>query len=797
MTFNKIGIDIDYLSDESLEFQFCTIPNDDKNGNPGPAKNYKTLIVYGENGSGKSSIANKLFEVNQNLEEKEAEQSVSFYNIINKHEIKPITKIESDIYSYSDLFLEEKINFTENENLNAIVMLGNQNKIQNKINEYEAEKVNKEKKLDKLLEEQSNYKSKEESAKSDLEKILKADNGWADNDRFIKNKKQKTSVNKDVIEKLHLISEEISENEFRETYKNEQIEYKKKKTELQIIRDKEKLPIIPEIKEIESNLENDIVNVLKRTIEKPVFTEREELILNIVATEGQSILNKIGEDIKNEHCPTCFREINNDLREALYISLTKVSDNIVNKESENLLKEIDNIIIPNQPSLPIEYEKEEIQHVAEYTRLLEEYRECRETYEQLLAEKREKLFIIVELRKSGSIIDIYRELKDTYDLILNKVDKYNSRFDNEQKIKEDAVNLNNKVEALTVKALNKTYHDNKESAEELNEEITDIKEQIAKIDQKIHTENAELKQTNIALEDINKHLKFIFFDDNRLKLETAATGYQVYSKGTQVKLKDLSEGEKKIIGLCYFFSIINQNKSKEESYKEETLVVLDDPISSIDLNNQVGIYSFLRSQFSQIVTGNDNSKVLILTHDLGVLYNLSRVFNDFTKEEPLYYNLGQGILTKMKSERITEGYKNDLNLIYQFAMTKNEDDNVEKNAGIGNLIRRMLESYSTFIYGIGIVDLSTDEEIIKDLDETEREFFQSLMYRLLAHGESHSQLNAQNYSNISTMMISSDERKKLSKLILYFLYKLNSLHLERHIHNFNSDTVKSWGSLIT
>ncbi|MFL2131947.1 hypothetical protein [Ruoffia sp. FAM 20858] len=80
MTFNKIGIDIDYLSDESLEFQFCTIPNDDKNGNPGPAKDYKTLIVYGENGSGKSSIANKLFEVNQNLEEKEAEQSVSFYN---------------------------------------------------------------------------------------------------------------------------------------------------------------------------------------------------------------------------------------------------------------------------------------------------------------------------------------------------------------------------------------------------------------------------------------------------------------------------------------------------------------------------------------------------------------------------------------------------------------------------------------------------------------------------------------------------------------------------------------------
>src|SRR5699024_10357979 len=261
------------------------------------------------------------------------------------------------------------------------------------------------------------------------------------------------------IEKLHLISEEISENEFRETYKNEQIEYKKKKTELQIIRDKEKLPIIPEIKEIESNLENDIVNVLKRTIEKPDFTEREELILNIVANEWQSILNKIGEDIKNEHCPTCFREINNDLREALYISLTKVSDNIVNKESENLLKETDNIIIPNQPSLPIEYEKEEIQHVAEYTRLLEEYRECRETYEQLLAEKREKLFIIVELRKSGSIIDIYRELKDTYDLILNKVDKYNSRFDNEQKIKEDAVNLNNKVEALTVKALNKTYHD--------------------------------------------------------------------------------------------------------------------------------------------------------------------------------------------------------------------------------------------------------------------------------------------------------------------------------------------------
>lgn len=53
-----------------------------------------------------------------------------------------------------------------------------------------------------------------------------------------------------------------------------------------------------------------------------------------------------------------------------------------------------------------------------------------------------------------------------------------------------------------------------------------------------------------------------------------------------------------------------------------TLVIIDDPVSSFDFENKVGIISFIRYQINRIIKGNAHSKVLIFSHDLATVFDL-------------------------------------------------------------------------------------------------------------------------------------------------------------------------------
>lgn len=46
-------------------------------------------------------------------------------------------------------------------------------------------------------------------------------------------------------------------------------------------------------------------------------------------------------------------------------------------------------------------------------------------------------------------------------------------------------------------------------------------------------------------------------------------------------------------------------------YTKEALVVIDDPVSSFDLENKVGILSYLKSQLLKVLSGNKSSRVIL------------------------------------------------------------------------------------------------------------------------------------------------------------------------------------------
>ena len=248
----------------------------------------------------------------------------------------------------------------------------------------------------------------------------------------------------------------------------------------------------------------------------------------------------------------------------------------------------------------------------------------------------------------------------------------------------------------------------------------------------------------------------------------------------------MSLGERNIIALCYFFTQILSNQDIGKLYQDEELVVIDDPISSFDFENKVGISSFLRYQTHKIIKGNAKSKILFLTHDLSTFSDLQKIADEMEKS---FKKQKLGVSVKGKSfelqgrtlsdpiKSINE-YRDLLHMIFNYAMgnTKGLD------LAIGNSMRRALEAFSTFIYGTGIAEVSFDPKVIKSLGNHSR-YFENLMYRLVLHGESHFETRVYAIQDDLSFyrFISEEEKQRTCKEVLCFMYCLNPDHIESHI----------------
>lgn len=117
-----------------------------------------------------------------------------------------------------------------------------------------------------------------------------------------------------------------------------------------------------------------------------------------------------------------------------------------------------------------------------------------------------------------------------------------------------------------------------------------------------------------------------------MKIQVENGTYKLICNGQPVRPKDISVGERNIIGLCYFFTDILQKKNRATAYSEEYLLVIDDPVSSFDLENRIGILSFLKYQLGLFLLGNIDTRALILTHDLLTAIDFEKMLEELRDE---------------------------------------------------------------------------------------------------------------------------------------------------------------------
>ncbi len=197
------------------------------------------------------------------------------------------------------------------------------------------------------------------------------------------------------------------------------------------------------------------------------------------------------------------------------------------------------------------------------------------------------------------------KLRKSYETIVELIKNHNKKVANEESIIKES---KEKLEIQYVKDELKIYdyYNQKKEAERKFEAHKEISENISKLEILLVTLNAKVSTEALGANKFNTDLHK-FLGRNELSLIPQPQGGYKIQRGDDQNTKGehLSEGEKTAIAFVYFI-----NKLKEDDNKiEDTVVVIDDPLSSFDSNNVHNAYSYL------IKHCTDSKQLFVLTHN--------------------------------------------------------------------------------------------------------------------------------------------------------------------------------------
>lgn len=749
-------------------------------------------IVFGRNGCGKSTIADGFRQLC-----KPALVGKLNSKLIDVNGNQILVTKDSPIYVFDEKYIDENIKIAEQDGLNAVVLFGEQVELDSEIGILEAKKKEIDRKMQTIsrdleqFEDTNNTVSPEYFLK-EIQKELKKDGGWADRDCQIKGNKRKSAVKEDTIFEIASMKTSHTEVEIsEEMLKNEKILEKLSSTVLQVPKQIDPIYFQPDIDMFLNGL-------LTEKIERPTLTDRETAILTMIESGQQSLVEFAQEVFSRDEtklCPLCLQAVSSSYKD----NLLHMIDGVLNKASETLRQKLRDFAFPDITLELTQYEVVNEKYVIDIMLQTEKCKKIIEQYTERITARCNNIFAEQDI----VAYDLQRELEELNKLILSleaeraEIEKYVTKKD---ALKKQLIELNKLLAHLIIVNDFRAYQkqlglleDKKKKYIVCGEEIRLIQEQIDNLQNK----KADVK---IAVEIINSALKYIFFSETRLTVEVHNKIYYLKSNGKEVKPKDISCGERNILALTYFFSQIMQGKLANSMYKREMLLVIDDPVSSFDFENRVGIMSYLSNQIEKVLLGHASSKLLFLSHDLATIFNLQTIGNS-TSEYAKANNFHKISISTMEFANCTlkdigkkyNEYSALVCRVYKFADGDLQDSYLE----IGNIMRRFLEAFTTFNYRSGIDVFSKDINILSQMG-IKSEYFKNLMFRLVLNTESHSEdrIKTINSENNFFACISEVEKQRTAKELLCLVYSLSPLHLMAHLNQGNfsgaDEKIQGW-----
>ena len=750
----------------------------------------KGTIVFGRNGSGKSTIA-KGFKKIIGEDIKTINKS-EFFDIDSKTVI--INNKTANIVIFDEEYVDKYVKLKEN-GLGSIVMLGDLADVseeldnaQKELNDAESDDYKKQ----EILKEYRDYKNTKSPYyyKSKINTALSGDSNWAGREREIdKSRRSNAPVNDRTY--LHFIK-------LVPTQSRDQliVKYNEK---IKALREVESgaSKISEHIPRLDTSYKNfdieTLTSLINKKIEKPELSERERYLLHLLQNGKSDVLQdtmKIFRKSETTLCPTCLQKVTPKYKEELVVSIEKILSKVV-EEHKNVLNDflLQPIDMDFSAFTALKSIQKCIDSVAEANKIIE-------TNNSIINSKITNPYSV----PSGQIIEFKKTIQDLDELLVTAEDElkqYNKKIADATPIIKELKTINSEIAYYDIMAYYESYTKQLSELNTAEEQANNAKKVLNDKKNILQKLESKRKKIKIAHDLINKALKYIFFSNDRLQIKMENDEYILLVNGHQVKPSEVSVGERNILGLCYFFASMQQNKEENAAYKEEHIIVIDDPVSSFDFENKIGILSYLKLMLGKYLTQNKETKALILTHDLTTFFDLEKIFEEIVSTCNNNYNCKdfKFNIYELKNKKIEPfGYKKRqeytelLKIIYNYA----EGNCSEYEIVIGNIMRQVLEAFATFVYKKGIEDISTDDAVLSTIDKKYRDYFENLMYRLVLHGGSHREEQAKNLKIDFFSLISEEEKKRTAKDIISFIYLLNPQHIISHLPDVDKSTLDKW-----
>nr|DAJ91366.1 MAG TPA: AAA domain protein [Caudoviricetes sp.] len=763
--------------------------------NPKSATSSRIALMYGKNGSGKSTIAQGFREYRNSINPR----TVTLTPLAGSSyiSISPSGKPEK-FFIFDEEYITSRVKISDKNGLDAIVLFGEQVSLEEKIKAIVAE-IECIKETEKIQIE--NYKKYTDindvnapshwiaKIESSLGKGQKK--GWAATGSQIKGQRQNLSVDLAVINRIGRLTPTQTEQELKSEFCRQYTLFNSTSSQSTILNHK-----IINIS-IVGNIELNAEGLLGRIISKPQLTKREQEIMGVFGIDLTGLINARDflSDGSRTICNRCLQPINESYR---LESLEQIK-NILNREVEEFQTEIKKLLI--NPIDATSYQAYNVLNKTSYDAVqssLITLNIAIEAHNRQIQQKIANPYDVLAYDKSNGILAAC----DTANLALTALEAeritYNETIQERKTAMQSLLELNDAIAHFAIVSDYASLNAQHKAEKDAKDALKTTSDQIAELEKKKNQLDAERKNFQIAADEINRSLEYIFFSKERLSLELGSDHlYHLKAHGHPVEPNKVSCGERNALALCYFFTEISKDMDAKSVYADEVFLIIDDPVSSFDLENRIGILSFMRWKIKQVLDGCATTKLFIMTHDISVMFDMQKSLNEIfgykqrPPKESLYHAFHLENRQLAAFDYGSHEYTHLLEKIFIYAKQATSD--AEFDLVIGNMMRRVLEAFSTFSFKRGIADVSTDEVILGLLpDDGKRMYFQNLMYRLVLHGESHFEEYLKGAPETSFFThLSATEKQRTAQNILCFIFLLNKAHILAHLPDAEQD-ISTW-----
>ncbi|WP_201736764.1 ATP-binding protein [Helicobacter pylori] len=407
---------------------------------------------------------------------------------------------------------------------------------------------------------------------------------------------------------------------------------------------------------------------------------------------------------ENSICPFCQKEtITEEFKKQLesYFdtnyqesteTIKKMKEDYTNKTDE-VLERLDKIVETEQKNQQTKLNTES------FKRIVETLKSKINGNQQKMHDKSK------EMSRSFELESTKNEIKEIRDLI----DTANQQIANHNEIIKDTKNQKKNCVEQTWKFLvnefksdiqeyNKKYCGLEKGINNLEKAISENQEEVKKLENEIKELEKNMVSIKPIVNEINTLLKGYGFTNFGLACTEDEKFYRIQREDDQLVGETLSEGEVTFITFLYYYHLA-KGSLKENDISKNKVLVIDDPISSLDSNILFIVSVLVKDLMKEAMEEKTNIKqVIILTHN-------TYFYKEITLECDLKRYQGKysfWIIKKDNNVSKIKDYKenpikNSYELLWQ--EVKQAKENNASWVSLQNVMRRIIEYYFRILGG--------------------------------------------------------------------------------------------------